>query len=426
MFDSEAIIGRIIEKQLADEAVSRDTVLEPRPPAMPPRAANAASRAANAASRQPFIAPATKWGSRPKPAQVGAPRLPQSIASRAAGLLASSRRYDVHSDLLGTATDEGERVGPALKAHLWAAVETGDQPQVQHLLDIGAEVEEKFRGWSPLMKASEEGHVEILQALLKRGAKLEVRNRKGRTALSFAAAPSKPRFSHPDAVRVLLEAGADPGVADRTGRTPRQWALAEQPEMYVETMAVLDEFDSLRPGKSVQRLAPWKRDRPAARVRGSPGPERAQSKSGRGTRRPRRGDARRERKRSRAIQKTDPPRTSRETSTEPTRMRRAKAVATAADHREAGLNIEVMRLHRVAAADQREAELYAAAFPRQAAKMARQVAIPSWQHHPQQPRQPQQQQAPKARPRWTQSQSGRGASRPRRGDARRADARSTT
>ena len=44
------------------------------------------------------------------------------------------------------ATDEGGLVGSVLKSDLWAAIEAGDPQQAQHLLDVGAEVEEMRAG----------------------------------------------------------------------------------------------------------------------------------------------------------------------------------------------------------------------------------------------------------------------------------------
>ena len=50
--------------------------------------------------------------------------------------------------------------------------------------------DEKFQGGSSFMKAAEEGHTEITGLIIDKGVDMEVTNRKGRTALSFAAAPS--------------------------------------------------------------------------------------------------------------------------------------------------------------------------------------------------------------------------------------------
>ena len=88
MFDIEATIGRIVEEQLADEAVSRDPVLEPRPPAMPPHLRLRAPETGGAAAYLlAFVGSAAEGGGAPRllqsiaPAQVGAPRLLQSIAT---------------------------------------------------------------------------------------------------------------------------------------------------------------------------------------------------------------------------------------------------------------------------------------------------------------------------------------------------------
>ena len=80
------------------------------------------------------------------------------------------------------------------------------------------------------MKAAEEGYAEICQLLLVRGADVKCTNRKGRDALSFAAAPSMKRAStdgHCYVVRLLVERGADPLRKDERGRTPKDRAKEE-------------------------------------------------------------------------------------------------------------------------------------------------------------------------------------------------------
>ena len=102
----------------------------------------------------------------------------------------------------------------------WSAVEKGDVDRVRDLLDM-ADIEEKYKGWSPLMKAAEENQTEIMQMLLEAKANLEVANRKGRTALSFAADPSMKRPTATGTLKLLLEAGADTSRKDATGLTPK-------------------------------------------------------------------------------------------------------------------------------------------------------------------------------------------------------------
>jgi len=112
---------------------------------------------------------------------------------------------------------------------------------VQRLIQEGKDIEEKYDGWSPLMKAAEEGHVPILLQLLEQNADLEVTNCKGRSALSFAAAPSQQRPIPVDALRVLLEHGADMERKDMFGQTAKGRAQREKRE---DAVAVFEEFES--------------------------------------------------------------------------------------------------------------------------------------------------------------------------------------
>lgn len=126
------------------------------------------------------------------------------------------------------------------KPPLWAAVEKGDEEQVKDLLLGSVDIEEKFKGWTPLMKAAEEDKVEILQLLLDSKADVEVANRKGRTALSFAAGPSMGRPTACQTLRVLLNAGADAARKDDTGMTPKKRATKEKRD---DALEILAEFD---------------------------------------------------------------------------------------------------------------------------------------------------------------------------------------
>ena len=114
------------------------------------------------------------------------------------------------------------------KPELWRAVEDGDVAHVRMLLQRSVDVEEKFNGWSPLMKAAEEGHVQIIRELLNKRADVNVTNRKGRGPLSFAAAPSNNKLNNLDALLVLLEAGADCTHTDEAGCTAEERAILER------------------------------------------------------------------------------------------------------------------------------------------------------------------------------------------------------
>ena len=100
------------------------------------------------------------------------------------------------------------------KPLLWTAVESGDVNSVRAHLFHGLDRNERFKGWTPLVKAAEEGHVDITMALLDIGVNKEAANRNGRTALSFAAAPSKSRPANIAGRRLLLQQGCDASHRD--------------------------------------------------------------------------------------------------------------------------------------------------------------------------------------------------------------------
>ena len=133
------------------------------------------------------------------------------------------------------------------KPELWKAVAQGDAAKVQELLNQGKDPTETFEGWSPLMKASEEGNEEVIRMLLNKKVDIEVTNRKGRTALSFAAAPSNDgstrRLTAVAAMRLLLQNGADAHKADEKGETATSRATNNKRD---DALAVFDEFDEYR------------------------------------------------------------------------------------------------------------------------------------------------------------------------------------
>lgn len=129
------------------------------------------------------------------------------------------------------------------KPELWAAVERNDEALVQQLLAQGKDPEERFEGWTPFMKAAEEGAVEAMRMLLDKKADIEASNRKGRTALSFAAAPSNDgttrRPTPVSCLRLLLERGADAKRKDERGISPKDYAMKDKRD---DAIAILEEF----------------------------------------------------------------------------------------------------------------------------------------------------------------------------------------
>ena len=80
------------------------------------------------------------------------------------------------------------------------------------------------------MKAAEEGAFECVQLLLDKKANVEAANKKGRTALSFAAAPSlrSPNMTQrpisTDVIYLLLGHGANAARRDESGKTAQDHA----------------------------------------------------------------------------------------------------------------------------------------------------------------------------------------------------------
>ena len=123
---------------------------------------------------------------------------------------------------------------------LWAAVANGNELLVDHLLKQRADPNERFHGWPPLLKAAEQNHSNIVYKLVSNGAQINLENgNKGRSALSFAAAPSKNLPTAMSALKMLLECGADPEKRDDDNLTAEERAKKER---RTEAVALFEEF----------------------------------------------------------------------------------------------------------------------------------------------------------------------------------------
>ena len=122
-------------------------------------------------------------------------------------------------------------------------MELKDDLVVRLLLAQGFDIEERHEGWTPLMKAAEEDCVDIMRLLLDKKADIEAANKNGRTALSFAAAPSnngsERRETPVAALRLLLQSGASPKAKCVRGQTAKEYASRAKRE---EALAIFEEF----------------------------------------------------------------------------------------------------------------------------------------------------------------------------------------
>jgi ankyrin repeat protein len=97
-------------------------------------------------------------------------------------------------------------LAPREPTPLLLAVQSGNRPIVELLLDAGALIEEDTRSWnSPLAVACHSGDIEMVELLLSRGADINYARAGHSTPLEEAAF-----YSRGDLVTLLLDRGARP------------------------------------------------------------------------------------------------------------------------------------------------------------------------------------------------------------------------
>ncbi|MDT4897300.1 MAG: hypothetical protein QOH25_2377 [Acidobacteriota bacterium] len=129
-----------------------------------------------------------------------------------------------------------------LDAALIKATQEGDLNRIKLLIADGADVNAKSRdewlplmyaaldasndtGWTALMIATIEGHVDVVRVLLEYGAEVSAENNRGWTALRFAVSMDETEILY-----MLLAAGAEANIADHEGKTALMQAAGENIE----------------------------------------------------------------------------------------------------------------------------------------------------------------------------------------------------
>ncbi len=149
-------------------------------------------------------------------------RLPKKRKDHYAGLVleyAPGQLTVSESDARMLKSYAGNSFEPLMEDPLFTAIRAADLDAIEALHLEASDLNAVYNplGRSPLFQAASFGHVEIVQALLDRGALADQTN-----ANEYARTPiyGAIKNSQLEALQALLDAGADPNFQDSQGRTP--------------------------------------------------------------------------------------------------------------------------------------------------------------------------------------------------------------
>ena len=96
----------------------------------------------------------------------------------------------------------------------------GDLDKIKSVVKLGTNVDNSIDNRTPLMKASSDGYLEIVDFLIKKGANVNARNRLGDSPLILVAPNcDMDKDIQLNIVELLLNAGADVNAQDNYGNT---------------------------------------------------------------------------------------------------------------------------------------------------------------------------------------------------------------
>jgi len=127
---------------------------------------------------------------------------------------------------------------------LGRAAAAGQTEAVEVLLNSGAGIEARggHSQRTPLIEAAYNGRLDVARFLVQRGADVNARDDRGKSALWMASTPeSYVPAGGPQLIEFLAENGADVEAADNTGMTPLAWAKTStgRAETYKDIAEVL-------------------------------------------------------------------------------------------------------------------------------------------------------------------------------------------
>ncbi|MGV8125202.1 MAG: ankyrin repeat domain-containing protein [Candidatus Xenobiia bacterium LiM19] len=110
----------------------------------------------------------------------------------------------------------GAKVDGADETDIFDIVEDGDIEALQELIKKGANIMERgHENWTPLHLAASEGYFEIAELLLKEGVDASARDNDDWTPLHLASQECDPELA-----KLLISHGADTSIKNSDGQTP--------------------------------------------------------------------------------------------------------------------------------------------------------------------------------------------------------------
>jgi len=148
--------------------------------------------------------------------EAGADPLKKAKDNLTAFQVAKRAGKDAVEKVLRDTLDKTEKITD--KPMLFSATSEDDLKRVEALLDAGASVDTKLEvfGWTSLHLAARNGSTEIVNALLKAGADINAKTKKGQTPLYMAETNKQD-----EVIELLKEKGAVSAVAKRGGSRSR-------------------------------------------------------------------------------------------------------------------------------------------------------------------------------------------------------------